>query len=523
MMVKNFLAIAVMGATAAMVGCGGSSNSSSGGGDNAPGVTRGYTGTDYVSGEACGTVATGKFSGLEIQDAAGNFTPLCDLEGNIQNDATLTTDFVYRLNGYVTVGTGFGESGAVNAAYLDDAGSDADVVAYMKGDGSSTLTINEGVQFRSSGRGSLVISRGSKIMANGTAANPIVMSSLDVGFDGQGEWGGLVLQGFAKNNDCGEEGNVSTDVICDAADEAGTGFHGGNDDSDSSGSISHLIVAEGGFEIAPDSEVNGITLHSVGYGTAISDVMVYGNADDGVEWFGGAANIKNLILVDNGDESLDWDNGWRGNVQFVLVRQGVANKGDHGIEADTLGSFKELDSAPVIANVTFQQNAKGADDLFRFKKATNGKLINVAADGYSECVKAEGSDVDVTLVNVIAECEAYDTTSDNHNYNYVTGGKKVGDGTDAAAVLAADNAAIASITGIDTAGADTFGDNTVTLGANFEVTSQHTLATLTDADFASANGSTGFFTTTDYVGAVDPDAAEAWWKWAEAVIPAAFQ
>jgi hypothetical protein len=499
---KLFLAMSVIGASAAMTGCGSDSDSS----DPAPEAV------------ACATVGLDEGQTLEVN---GVDLPLCELRDNIAQDVTLTSDYVYRLNGYITVGSGHGE------LELD---TEAEKTAIQ--DAGVTLTVEPGTHFRSSGRGSLIISRGSEIVANGTATAPIVMSSYDAGYTGQGEWGGLVLQGFAKNNECGDGATGSVAVGCDTADEAGTGFHGGNDDADSSGSISHLIVAEGGYEVAPDSEVNGITLHSVGYGTSIENVMIYGNADDGIEFFGGAANVKNIILIDNGDESLDWDNGWRGNVQFALIRQGLLNEGDHGIEADTAGPSNSAlpESNPVIANATFQENAaQGADDLFRFKKGTEGTLINVAADGYEECVKAEGSDVDVTLTNVVAECGAYDTSSENFNFEYVTGGVKVDATADtpvtADDVVTADNAAVASLTfsaGVD---ADTFGSATVDLGNAFEVTGNN--GTLAQAPaFNSANGSTNFLTATSYVGAVDPtvtDAANAWWAWAADVIPAAFQ
>jgi len=505
MSVKNLLALAVIGASATLVGCGSDSD------DNnnvvVDDTTRALTQT-----ADCGTAAVA--TNLEIVMEDGSYAPLCDIQSNITEDTTLSADNVYRLNGYVTVGTGHAE-----LELADEAAKTA-----FETDGV-TLTIPAGTHFRSSGRGSLIISRGSEIAANGTAADPIVMSGFDAGYTGQGEWGGLVLQGFAKNNECGDGATGSVAVGCDTADEAGTGFHGGNDDADSSGTISHLIIAEGGYEVAPDSEVNGITLHSVGYGTSISNVMIYGNADDGIEFFGGAANVSNLILVDNGDESLDWDNGWRGNVQFALVRQGVANEGDHGIEADTAGPANDAlpESNPVIANVTFQENSEGADDLFRFKKGTEGTLQNIAADGYQECIRAEGSDVDVTLTNVLIECVAYDTSSDNFNFEYVSGGESTegDDAVSAADVLTADNAADASLTGIDS---DTVGASTVALGNAFEVTGGNGAVAANTP--SSANGSTGFFVETAYVGAVAPtvtDASTAWYAWAADVIPAAFQ
>lgn len=491
---KLFLAMTAVSVTL-LTACGGSS-SSNGGPAPSPDVDTDTRVSETVTeGDVCAIV--GIQSGFDIELADGTWKPYCDLEGSILESATLTADNAYRLNGYVTVGKG-GELKAdkVTPAEAKQAAQDAGV----------TLTIDAGVHFRSSGRGSLIISRGSKIMANGTAAAPIIMSSKDAGYEDQGEWGGLVLQGFAKNNKCGEGSN---DILCNTADEAGTGFHGGNDDADTSGSIKYLIVAEGGYEVATDSEVNGITLHSVGYNTTIENIMVLNNADDGIEFFGGAANVKNIILIDNSDESLDWDDGYRGNVQFSLVRQGLNHIGDHGIEADNKGrSTTALPlSNPTIANVTFQQvNAtigtkSGADDLFRFKEGTGGTLVNIAADGYTECVRVGGADTgqteQITLINLIAECGAYD------------------DGT---FLVLMDDALASGITGVPT------DSSVVELGNAFEVTGG--IAAVDAITPTSANASTGFFVETNYAGAVDPtvtSAENAWWKWAEVAIPAAFK
>lgn len=455
--------------------------------------------TAVAAGDVCAVV--GKQSGQEIQLADGSWKPWCELEGTIAQDARLTDDNAYRLIGYVTVGNGGGEleaDGDETPAQVKQAVQNAGV----------TLTIDAGVHFRSSGRGSLIIARGSEIEANGTAADPIILSSKDAGYDGQGEWGGLVLQGFAKNNKCGEGSN---DILCNTADEAGTGMHGGNDDADSSGSIEYVIVAEGGYEVQTDSEVNGITLHSVGYGTQIENIMVLNNADDGIEFFGGAANVKNLILVDNSDESLDWDDGYRGNIQFSLIRQGLNYVGDHGIEADNKGrsTIATPTSNPTVANVTFQQvNAtvgtkSGADDLFRFKEGTGATLVNVAADGYTECVRVGGADTGqtqpITLTNLIAECGSY---SDTENV-YLT---------------LKDGALDTGITGVPTT------STSLTLGNAFEVTGG--VAAVDAITPVSANASAGFFVETNYAGAVDPavTAAEnAWWSWAADAIPAAFE
>lgn len=386
--------------TMTLVACGGSS--SSGGGETVvtPEPEAENVCTVGVGTESLNNDGTNETIVVDAADSAG--VPVCNLSGIIDEDVTLTTDYVYRLQGYVTVG-----DGNVELASYDDVSS-------------VTLTVNPGVQFRSTGKGSLVISRGSMIMANGTAAAPIVMASEDLdaslddndeleslGFEGQGEWGGLVLQGFAQNNQCVAEYDAGE--VCNTDDEAGTGFHGGEDDADSSGSITYLIVAEGGFEVAPDSEVNGITLHSVGYGTTLENIAVLNNKDDGVEFFGGAANVKNLVLVDNGDESIDWDDGYRGNIQFAYVLQNAEHDSDHGIEADSLGKEGSVVANPAVANVTFKSVNPAKDELFNLKKDTMGLLDKIEATGYDAdgCAKLDGDATDVTVTNSnLADCGA---------------------------------------------------------------------------------------------------------------------
>lgn len=392
---KLYMAMTAVSAMT-LAACGGGSSSSSSNDNNSNASDN--TNNAVVAGTPC-TVGTGVESlnndgtneKIVVDAQQPDGLPVCNLSGVISKDVTLTTDYVYRLAGYVTVG-----DGNVKLDAYDDVSS-------------VTLTVNQGVQFRSSGKGSLVISRGSKIMANGTAAAPIVMASEDLdaseddngnlvlGFEDQGEWGGLVLQGFAQNNQCVAE--YAANEICNTDDEAGTGFHGGENDADSSGTIRYLIVAEGGFEVAPDSEVNGITLHSVGYGTTLEHIAILNNADDGIEFFGGAANVKNLILVDNGDESIDWDDGYRGNIQFGYVLQNAEHDSDHGIEADSLGKAGSVVANPSVANVTFKSVNAAKDELLNLKKDTLGRLDKIEATGYGAdgCAKLDGDATDVTI------------------------------------------------------------------------------------------------------------------------------
>ena len=136
--------------------------------------------------------------------------------------------------------------------------------------------------------GTLVIARGSQIHAHGTAAAPIVMTSDQLeGERARGDWGGLIINGYAPLNIEGGE----------AEGEGDTGTYGGDDPTDSSGILEYVRVEFAGTEFSPDNELNGIAFQGVGSGTTVENVMVKFNKDDGLEFFGGTVEVKYVRLL----------------------------------------------------------------------------------------------------------------------------------------------------------------------------------------------------------------------------------
>ena len=169
---------------------------------------------------------------------------LCELPAIISADMTLVSGLKYLMSDRVTVGNGNGQLEVNNDGSLDD-GSAVQAV---------TLTIEAGVEVlgKSGTFANLLITRGSKIMALGTADAPIVFSSDDSGDDGSGEWGGLIIHGYAPHNECAEGGSY-----CDIDSEGESGFAGGYAPEDSSGILRYVVVAEGGYEFSTGNEING--------------------------------------------------------------------------------------------------------------------------------------------------------------------------------------------------------------------------------------------------------------------------
>ena len=313
---------------------------------------------------------------------ADGTTTTCEISGKIISDLTLTANNLYALSGAVFVG-----EDKLNSA---------------------TLSIEAGTTiFGRTGGDYLVVSRDSKIEALGSKNAPITFTSNeDVTGEatGAGQWGGIVILGNAKSNKCPTDGSDCALQVEGAQEGA---VFGGTNDEDSSGILRYVVVKHAGFEIAPDNELNGITFGGVGSGTKVEYIQVHENADDGVEFFGGTVNLKYVVLTANQDDSVDWDNGYRGNMQYVLVKHDANNgAANRGIEADNDGSApgKQPQSNPTIANMTIIGNAfdtadKDSEGVY-LREGTKAQLHNfVVTNAVGECFEIEGGDISSVTVN----------------------------------------------------------------------------------------------------------------------------
>ena len=184
---------------------------------------------------------------------------------------------------------------------------------------AGTLVIGE-----SGSVGTLIVLRGGRLNAIGTREAPIVFTSdQPPGLRARGDWGGLIINGRAPVNLEGGEG----------VGEAETGVYGGSDPNDDSGSLRYVRIEFAGTEFSPDNELNGIAFQGVGRGGSYEYIQVHMNRDDGLEWFGGTADIKYAVVSNAADDSFDWTFGWTGRAQFIAIHQ-RSDDADWGIEAD---------------------------------------------------------------------------------------------------------------------------------------------------------------------------------------------
>jgi len=319
-------------------------------------------------------------------------------------------------------------------------GEDVSTGVAPAGGSGPTLTIEAGNKLAfGDATDYILINRGSTIIAEGTLDAPITLTAIQDAVDGTAGaedvqlWGGLVINGNGITNNCTEaerQGNQ-----CHVLAEGQPSHYGGNDNSESSGVLRYVVVKHPGFEVAPGNELNGITFNAVGAGTTVENIEVYSTFDDGVEFFGGAVSVTNLIALYVKDDSIDFSDGWVGTIRNALVIQSQTD-GNRCVEGDNIGeersnNLEPLDAtprtSPTIRNLTcitgnLAAVTHGDSEGVLLRQGAQAQIIDsIVYSGYgtvangtgsNECFEIESpvslSDAAAgasTLVNTVIACE----------------------------------------------------------------------------------------------------------------------
>ena len=260
------------------------------------------------------------------------------LRGVITVDKTLDCNTIWYLDGLVYVSN--------NKTLTIHPGA---IIRGLEGD----LTANPRIA-----GGGLIITKGSKLIAEGSETCPITFTSWrdepghPDGAPVSGDWAGVVLLGQAPTNN--GTSNIVEGVPSNPPADA---TYGGNISNDNSGILKYVVIKYAGFPLEDNVEINGLTMAGVGCGTTIDYVEVFKANDDAFEWFGGTVNATHLIAVDPLDDMFDFDNGYTGKIQWALglADQSRADQStSNGIEADNNsgGTVTTLETRPVISNLT---------------------------------------------------------------------------------------------------------------------------------------------------------------------------
>ncbi len=253
------------------------------------------------------TVANGVVTGVKL----GTATITATSQENLALSATCEITVVPSNGQQITV------SGDITADTRWYANARYFLSGFVYVKNNAVLTIEPGTIIKgvSGTKGTLVIERGSKIMAQGTENKPIIFTSdKPKGQRGYGDWGGLVICGKAPTNK--HDNGTGVGIA-----EGGIGSsYGGSDPADNSGILQFVRIEFPGIPLTAtaNSEINGLTLYSVGSGTIIDHIQVSYSGDDSFEWFGGSVNARYLVAFRGWDDDFDTDNGFSGKIQFFV-------------------------------------------------------------------------------------------------------------------------------------------------------------------------------------------------------------
>lgn len=296
--------------------------------------------------------------------AQGTQPAAADLQGEYTSDLVLEANQSYTLSGGVHIKSG------------------------------ARLVIPEGVTITAVDDDTpdyILIEQGARIEANGTATNPIVMTSQ---LKEAGAWGGIHICGRAHTN---AEGGIGRSEI-------GNATYGGNDDNDNSGTLRYVRLEYTGFALDEEHEANGISFYGVGNGTTVEYCQAYKGSDDGFEFFGGSVNVRNMVATSCSDDSFDWTEGWNGKAQFLVAYQ--ENESTLGYDCDCLmecdnnGDNNQATPVahPVIANVTLIGNDGDAQGV-RLREGTEVELYNAIITGKALPLTVESAGTENALAD----------------------------------------------------------------------------------------------------------------------------
>jgi len=284
----------------------------------------------------------------------------------------------------------------------------------------ATLTIEPGVIIKGeAGTGAnataLLIARGGKIMAEGTASEPIIFTSIaDEIVTGEiaspnldptlnGLWGGLIVLGNAPIS--ADAASVQIEGI--PASDA-NGLYGGTNATDNSGVIKYVSIRHGGANIGEGNEINGLTLGGVGSGTVIENIEIIANQDDGIEWFGGSVNVTNALVWNAGDDAIDTDQSWGGTLDnFIVITPGDecfeldgaegTMEATHSIKNGSVKAGVDEDGAPVAEGLA-DLDDKGVAD-------PSNSHVNMSNVYFFDMVEGQDFDakpIELTLASIEA-------------------------------------------------------------------------------------------------------------------------
>ncbi|MEG0852052.1 MAG: hypothetical protein RSD71_05210 [Flavobacterium sp.] len=265
---------------------------------------------------------------------------------------------------------------------------------------NATLTIEPGTIIRGDDKtcGTLVVTNGAKIIAEGLETDPIVFTSnKEISERRPGDWGGIIILGKAPINSLGGVHILPFNL------EPMLNHYGGSDAEDNSGILKYVRIEYSGRKLSALKELNGLSLAGVGRKTTLSNIQISFSNDDSFECYGGDLNLNNLISYRTTDDDFDFTQGAQININnSIAIRHPFSSdiSGSRCFEVDSYDKIENTDmtkkmtkiNANNITLVNLEENNQGlVRESVYVRENTFFNLNNSIVSGFSPFVLLEGN------------------------------------------------------------------------------------------------------------------------------------
>ncbi len=288
----------------------------------------------------------------------------------------------------------------VNTMYLKN-----DVVYLMSGDvyvtNGASLIIEEGTIIRCDhvNPANLIVTKGSKLVATGSMAYPIVFTSnKDAKSRKSGDWGGIIIAGSGKVNTATGNGIIEGDFKPEFS------VYGGNQDFEETTVLKYVRIEFSGNTIKRKTGSSGLSLYGLGTSSTLENIMISHAGQDSFNIHGGKNDFQNLVSLKSHGNDYHISQGFKGDLNNIIAIRHpyiTSSQASYAIAIDgynkDLGAMKPSDATDItisnatLVNLSDKSNYQHTTSAVSASNLAMTYIHNSKISGFSDVVKFDES------------------------------------------------------------------------------------------------------------------------------------
>lgn len=216
---------------------------------------------------------------------------------------------------------------------------------------STTLSIEPGTVIIGDYKtnGALIITKGSKIMAEGLETDPIIFTS-NRSVKKEGDWGGIFILGDAPINKFGNASSVNYGLKPSSFENIS---YGGLNNYSDSGVLRYVRIEYAGKRTKEFGYFNALTLAGVGKNTVLENIMVSYSDGNSFNILGGEVNLEKLVSFRTKSNDYEFNFGTQSKISNSLAIRSPYVSGSDGSRCLYVASYDKKDEVDLSKKGTY--------------------------------------------------------------------------------------------------------------------------------------------------------------------------